>query len=140
MARRGTRWRVRVAGCVCAALLAPGCKPAAFAQRQADLLREPPPLLPSDANAFWNDPATGVYGEFSVGPGLFRRADAVCRSARVTSIDEARHSQQDRMLLYCARPGEPFQLDATLACRPAAAVAGLTCRGADGDDVTLPPA
>ncbi len=134
---------MRVAGRIGAAalaVLAGACKPAAFAQSQADLLREPPPLLPTDANSFWNDPGTGVYGEFSVGPGLFRRADAVCRSARVTSIDDARHDRQDRMLLYCARAGGPFQLDATLACRPAVAVAGLACRGADGDDVTLPPA
>ena len=128
-------WRavVLAAGCVLAA-----CKPAAFAGQQADLMRTPPPLLPGDANAFWNDRGTGDYGEFSVGPGLFRRGAALCRSARVTSINDAARSMQDQTLLYCTGAGDGFQLDPSLSCRPAAQ--GLACRDPQGDAVVLPPA
>ncbi len=114
------------------------CKPAAFATQEANLMREPPPLLPTDVNSYWNDRGRGIYGEFSVGPGLYRRGDATCRSARVTSIDAA--GSQDRTLLYCTRGGGPFQLDPALSCRLAGAGPALACRDAGGDTVLLSPA
>ncbi len=129
----GWRGAVLAACCVLAA-----CKPAAFAGQQADLMRTPPPLLPVDANAFWNDRMTGNYGEFSVGPGLFRRGASLCRSARVTAINDAARSTQDQTLLYCAGPAGGYQLDPSLSCRPAGQ--GLACRDPQGDAVVLPPA
>ena len=79
-----------------------------FAHREADLFREPPPVLPTDANAFWNDRETGTYGELTVGAVGYRRDNAVCRTARVTAIDDAAHRTDDRTLLYCALPGGTF--------------------------------
>ena len=128
-------WRALMLA-VCCVLAA--CKPVAFAGQQADLMRSPPPLLPGDANAFWNDRDTGSYGEFSVGPGLFRRGALLCRSARVTSINDAARSAQDQTLLYCADAAGGFQLDPSLSCRPTGQ--GLACRNPAGDAVVLPPA
>ncbi len=121
-------------------LLLAACKPAAFASQETDLMRTPPPLLPVDANAFWNDRARGVYGEFSVGPGLYRSSSGVCRSARVTAISEATRSTEDRTLLYCAGADGAFTLDPALSCRSTATASGLACRNQAGDAVMLPPA
>ena len=115
-----------------------GCA-APFARHEADLYRDPPPLLPTDANAFWNDPASGAYGELTVGPGLYRRDDAVCRTARVTSLQAATQTVADRTVLYCSRAGGPYQLDATMSCRQTLAGSALTCRNGEGDAVALPP-
>ncbi len=122
-----------------AVLLVACCKPAGFAGQQADLMRSPPPLLPHDVNGFWNDTGTNTYGEFTVGPGLFRRGDATCRSARVTSINAAAHVSDDRTLLYCAGPDGDYHLDRSLSCRMAVGALGLVCRNPEGDDVSLPP-
>ena len=120
-------------------LLLTACKPIGFAGQQADLLRSPPPLLPTDANSFWNDRQAGVYGELTVGPALYRRGEATCRSARVTSIRDATHTTEDRTLLYCAGADGRFQLDPSLSCRAIAVSAGLACRNPEGDAVVLPP-
>lgn len=116
------------------------CKPPAFATHEADLMREPPPQLPVDAHAFWNDRSAGTYGELSVGPGLYRLRDRLCRTARITSIDDASHTSDDRTVLYCRTPDGAFRLDPTLSCRATGMNAGVTCRGPEGDDITLSPA
>jgi hypothetical protein len=114
-----------------------GCKPAAYATRETDLLREPPPLLPSEANAFWNDRAAGSYGELTLGAIWYRRDDALCRTARVTSIDTSTRASRDRTLLYCAKAGGPFELDPALSCRALPTGLDVTCRDVMGDDVVL---
>ena len=119
-------------------LLLAGCKPAAFATHEANLMREPPPLLPSDADAFWNDPADGTYGELTVGPGSYRYGGVPCRTARVTSITSATGQHQDQTLLYCPGQDGRFRLDRTLSCR-AASGGAVACRTPDGDDMTLQP-
>jgi hypothetical protein len=113
---------------------------APYAPRQADVFREPPPVLPADANAFWNDPKLGTYGELTVGATLYRRGDEICRTARVTAIHQATRNTEDRTLLYCAGIGADFHLDSMLSCRSPQIGHGITCRNPDGDDVVLPPA
>lgn len=102
-------------------------------------MREPPPVLPVDTHAFWNDRSSGIYGEFSVGPGLYRYGEQICRTARITAINDAAHATEDRMVLYCRTPEGAFRLDSTVSCRAITTSASITCRGPEGDDVTLPP-
>jgi len=110
-----------------------------YAPRQADLFQQPPPVLPADANAFWNDPTLGTYGELTVGANLYRRGEATCRTARVTAIHDATRITEDRTLLYCAGAGADFHLDSTLSCRSLQIGQGIACRNPEGDDVVLPP-
>lgn len=137
--RREGRPAVAPAFLALATLVAfPGCKPTAFASHEANLLREPPPLLPTDVNAYWNDAVGGTYGELTVGPGAYQYGGVPCRTARVTSITTATGQHQDQTLLYCPGQDGQFHLDRSLTCRAAAGVA-IACRTPDGDDVTLQP-
>jgi hypothetical protein len=117
---------------------------APYAPQQADLFREPPPVLPAEANAFWNDPKRGTYGELTVGAHLYRRGDETCRTARATAIHDATRTTEDRTLLYCAGASSDFHLDPTLSCRAPQIGQGITvgsiaCRNPAGDDFVLPP-
>lgn len=115
------------------------CAPVPFASSETDLYREPPPALSSDANAFWNDRKTGTYGELTVGAGAYRRGNAICRTARITSVNDAARSSADRTMLYCAGTDAVFRLDPTLSCRQSQTGPAVTCRSPDGDNIDLQP-
>ncbi|MCQ8277542.1 hypothetical protein NFI95_03635 [Acetobacteraceae bacterium KSS8] len=119
-------------------LLLSGCTQG-FASNQADLMRSPPPSLPDTATAYWNDRQDGTYGALTVAPGRYRYGNALCRTARITSIDDRGRTTHDRMLLYCAVSDGHFVLEPSLSCRSVGGNA-LSCRGPAGDVLVLPPA
>jgi hypothetical protein len=119
-------------------LLLAGCQ-TAFAPKEADLMQNPPPLLTTEANAFWNDPTTGIYGELTVGAARYEFDNQLCRTARITSINGTTHATQDRILLYCADSRGRYALDPTMSCRASAGGSGVACRQPNGDEVTLLP-
>jgi hypothetical protein len=122
------------------AILLVGCAPKAFAPHEADLMREPPPALPTEANSYWNDRPNNTYGEFSVGPASYSYNGQLCRAARVTSLNSVTHDHDDKLLMYCAVPGtSAFQLNYNLSsCRMSDASISVSCRTPEGDAVVLP--
>ena len=138
MRREGVRVIAPALLALATLLASPGCKPTAFASHEANLLREPPPLLPTDVNAYWNDTAGETYGELTVGPGTYLYGGVPCRTARVTSISTTTGQHEDQTLLYCPGQDGQVHLDRDLTCR-AAAEGAVACRTPDGDDVTLRP-
>jgi hypothetical protein len=127
-------WRIMCCGLLSVA----GCQ-TAFAPSETDLMQTPPPRLTTDANAFWNDQTTGIYGEFTVGAAEYDFNNQLCRTARVTSINGATHVTQDRILLYCADSTGRYDFDPAVSCRSSAAGTSIACPQPNGDEVTLLP-
>ena len=115
-----------------------GCKPAAFAPNSSALLVTPPATL-TDVNAFWNDPASGMFGEISMAAGAYRRDGASCRPARQTTLSRGGGVVSDTNFLYCRSGDDTWRLQDAVVCRATQSGADLVCRGADGNDFAMPP-
>jgi hypothetical protein len=130
----------RMTGAAALLLLLVGCKPAAFAPSEGALLHEPPPVLRDDANGFWNDPASGTFGEISFAPGVYRNGAQSCRPARQTVVNGVTHASTDTTLLYCQSASGAWTWRRGVVCRPAGAGGALTCQDPQGSYFTMPPA
>lgn len=115
-----------------------GCKPAAFAHHESDLMQEPPPVL-TEANGYWNDPASNSFGEVSLAAGMYRRGSQICRPARLTVIHVGQSAITDTTLLYCLLPNQKWEWQPAVICRENVRESGLVCRNRDGSSFAMAP-
>ena len=114
-----------------------GCKPAAFAAHQGDLLRGPPPQLEVGQRASWNDVGANSFGMIELGAGAYRRDGQLCKVAEATSIGPAGSGTQS--FLYCQSGEGAWRAVPGVTCR-LAAPAAVSCRADDGGHLTMPRA